>query len=244
MDWTEDGYILSVKAHGETSAIINILTRSRGRHAGLVRGGRSRRMRPVLQPGNKITAKWHARLSEHLGSFDVEALDARAAIFMENRSSLAGLNAISALGMTGLPEREPHPKLYDVFEILLRNLHDIDLWPAIYIRFEMALLEALGYGLDLGSCAATGSTTNLTHISPRSGRAVSASAAEPYLDKLIPLPNFLNGQNRLSPGDIELGLDLTGYFLESRVYHAMNREMPPDRVRLVEVLTEGENSQI
>lgn len=242
MDWTEDGFILAVKPHGETSAIINILTKSRGRHAGLVRGGRSRRMRPVLQPGNKITAKWHARLSEHLGSFDVEAVDARAAIFMEHRASLAGLNAISALSMAGLPEREPHADLYAVFEILLENLHDIDIWPALYIRYEMALLEALGYGLDISTCAATGSNDNLTHISPRSGRAVSASAAEPYLDKLIPLPGFLKGTNRLQPGDIKKGLDLTGYFLESRVFHAMNKETPRERARLVEVLTGVENT--
>lgn len=241
MDWAEDGYILSVKPHGETSAIINILTESRGRHAGLVRGGRSRRMRPVLQPGNKVTARWHARLSEHLGSFDVEALDARAAIFMEHRSSLAGLNAISALSVAALPEREPHPDLYAVFEILLENLHDIDIWPALYIRYELALLQALGYGLDLSRCAATGSNDNLTHVSPRSGRAVSASAAEPYLDKLIPLPGFLNGNNRLKTGDIENGLDLTGYFLESRVFHAINKETPRERGRLVELLIKASN---
>ena len=243
MDWTEDGYVLAVKPHGETSAIINILTKTRGRHAGLVRGGRSRRMRPVLQPGNKITARWHARLSEHLGSFDVEALDARAAIFMEHRTSLAALNSISALCMAALPEREPHTELYTVFEILLENLHDIDIWPALYIRFEMALLQALGYGLDLSQCAATGSNDNLTHISPRSGRAVSASAAEPYLDKLIPLPGFLNGTNQLMDGDIEQGLDLTGYFLESRVFHAMNKETPRERGRLLELLLEANNPQ-
>ncbi|NNC36774.1 MAG: DNA repair protein RecO [Hyphomonadaceae bacterium] len=242
MDWTEEGYILAVKPHGETSAIINILTKTRGRHAGLVRGGRSRRLRPVLQPGNKVTARWQARLSEHLGSFNVEALDAQAAIFMEHRTSLAGLNSISALCMAALPERESHENLYTVFEILLDNLHDLDIWPALYIRFELALLQALGYGLDLSKCAATGSIENLTHISPRSGRAVSAGAAEPYLDKMIPLPGFLNGTNRLQPGDIVKGLDLTGYFLETRVFHAMNKETPPERNRLVDLLTAAQES--
>jgi DNA repair protein RecO (recombination protein O) len=237
MDWTEDGYILSVKAHGETSAIINVLTKQYGRHAGLVRGGRSRRMRPVLQPGNKINVRWHARLSEHLGSFDVEAVDARAAIFMDDRLSLTGLNAISALTMAALPEREPHKNLFQVFEILLENLHDIDIWPAIYIRYELALLQALGYGLDLSTCAATGTTENLTHVSPRSGRAVCQTAAKPFLEKLIPLPEFLNGTNRLQEGDIEAGLDLTGFFIESRIFHAMNKETPPERARLVELLT-------
>jgi len=242
MDWSEEGYILSVKPHGETSAIINVMTRSRGRHAGLVRGGRSRRMRPVLQPGNKVSATWKARLSEHLGSFDIEAIDARAAIFMDNRFSLAGLNSISSLSMAALPEREPHTNLFDVFEILLDNLHDNDVWPALYIRYELALLQALGYGLDLSSCAATGDTTDLTHVSPRSGRAVSEAAAQPYLDKLIPLPEFMISSTRLQEGDIEAGLDLTGYFLESRVFHAINKEMPAERSRLAEILTAEKTS--
>jgi DNA repair protein RecO (recombination protein O) len=242
MDWNEHGYILSVRPHAETSAIINVLTRSRGRHAGLVRGGRSRRMRPVLQPGNKVSATWHARLSEHLGSFDVEALDARAAIFMDNRLSLAGLNAISALGLGALPEREAHPNLYDVFEILLDNLHDNEVWPALYIRFELVLLQALGYGLDLSRCAATGATENLTHVSPRSGRAVCKDAAQPYLDKLIPLPPFVLGPNALAEGDLMDGFNLTGYFLESRVFHAINREMPPERIRLTQLLLEADKS--
>lgn len=236
MDWTDDGYIVSAKAHGETSAIINVLTKDQGRHAGLVRGGRSRRMRPILQAGNKVRVRWHARLSEHLGSFDVEPLDARAAIFMEERISLTGLNAICALTLAALPERETNPKLYDVFEILLDNLHDVDIWPALYIRYEMALLQALGYGLDLSSCAATGDRENLTHVSPRSGRAVSENAAAPYLDKLIPLPGFLNGENQVQDGDIERGLLLTGYFVESRIFHPLNKEAPAERARLVSSL--------
>lgn len=236
MNWESTGYVLSVQPHGETSAIINVLTKDKGRHAGMVRGGRSRRMRPVLQPGNQISLNWNARLSEHLGVFTTEAIDARAAILMQERSSLAGLNAISALCMQALPEREPHPKLYDVFEILMAQLHDIAVWPAIYVRFEMALLDALGYGLDLSTCAATGTTENLTHVSPRSGRAVCAGAAEPYLDKLLKLPPFLQGQNKVADGDIENGLTLSGYFLKTRVFYAVNRDLPTARGRMIEVL--------
>ncbi len=236
MKWESDGYILSVKSHGETSAIINVLTRDKGRHAGMVRGGRSRRMRPVLQPGNKVTLNWNARLSEHLGVFTAEAIDARAAIFMQERTSLAGLNAISALCMQALPEREPHADLYDIYEILLAQLHDIDIWPALYVRFEMALLQALGYGLDLSECAATGTTENLTHVSPRSGRAVCEGAAQPYLDKLLVLPPFLKGKNTVGEGDVAAGLALTGAFLTSRVFYTHNRDMPEARSRMVEVL--------
>jgi len=236
MKWSADGYILSVKPHGETSAIINVLTKEKGRHAGIVRGGRSRRLRPVLQPGNQVSVNWNARLSEHLGMYSVEALDARAALLMQNRSSLAGLNAISALCMQALPEREPHSKLYDVFGILMAQLHDIDVWPALYVRFELALLQALGYGLDLSSCAATGSLESLTHVSPRSGRAVCADAAEPYLDKLLILPPFLKGENKVTEGDIAAGLELTGAFLKGRVFYAHNRDIPEARGRMVRAL--------
>jgi len=244
MKWAADGYVLSVKSHGETSAIINVLTKEKGRHAGIVRGGRSRRLRPVLQPGNKVTVNWNARLSEHLGVFTVEALDARAAILMQDRLSLAGLNAITAVCMQALPEREAHPKLYDVFEILVGQLHDIDVWPALYVRFEMALLQALGYGLDLSKCAATGTTESLTHVSPRSGRAVSTGAAEPYLDKLLVLPPFLRGQNKVEEGDIIDGLILSGTFLKTRVFHTYNRDIPEARSRLREVLTQNFNKAL
>ncbi|MBL4852782.1 MAG: DNA repair protein RecO [Robiginitomaculum sp.] len=236
MKWQADGYILSVRPHGETSAIVNVLTKDQGRHAGLVRGGRSRRLRPVLQPGNQVNVAWNARLSEHLGTFTVEALDARAAVLMEDRLSLAALNAVCALSMQALPEREPHPKLYDVFEILLAQLHDKDVWPAIYVRFEIGLLQALGYGLDLSACAATGAEDNLTHVSPRSGRAVCAGAAEPYLDKLLPLPPFLQGKNQVGGDDIMDGLALSEYFLKTRVFYSQNKDIPEARARMVEML--------
>jgi len=160
MEWSSQGYILSVRKHGETSAIIDVLTPDRGRHLGLVRGGVSRKARPVLQPGNKVKVTWRGRLSEHLGSFTVEPLSARAAEIMEDRLSLAGLNSICAIARECLPEREAHPEVYQAFEVLLANLHDPDIWPALYVRWEAGLLTAMGYGMDLQSCAATGVNDN------------------------------------------------------------------------------------
>lgn len=236
MDWTDRGYILNVRPHGETSAIVNIFTKERGRCAGLVRGGRSRRLRPILQPGNFVHAKWQARLSEHLGNFTLEPIDAQASILMQDRLALAGLNAMSSLLSTTLPEREPHPSLYEVFEIVLRNLTEFSVWPALYIRFELGLLQALGYGLDLETCAATGSTEDLTHVSPRSGRAVSAEAAAPYRDKLLVLPKFLTGGGDIGYEDLANGLDLTGYFLQTRVYYATHQDLPAARQDLIGML--------
>lgn len=236
MNWSGEGYILSVRKHGETSAIIDVFTRDRGRHMGLVRGGVSRRLRPVLQAGNHIQVEWHARLQEHLGSYTVEPLDARAVDLMEDRISLAGLNAACAVAREALPEREVHADVYDAFEVLLANLHDVDIWPALYVRWEAGLLAAMGYGLDLSSCAATGTSENLTHISPRSGRAVCAEAAEPYLDKLFLLPDFMKGGTNVSPEQVEAGLTLTGYFLETRLQWGVHRTLPDARARMVERL--------
>ena len=236
MDWESEGYVLSVKKHGETSAIIDVFTPDRGRHLGLVRGGVSRRIRPILQPGNKVKVAWRGRLSEHLGAFTVEALSARAAELMDDRVSLAGLNSICAVARECLPEREPHPNVYSAFEVLLDNLHAPDIWPALYVQWEAGLLTAMGYGLDLTCCAATGKNDNLTYVSPRSGRAVSESAAEPYKDKLLPLPLFMLGQPFAPKEDIAKGLALTGYFLETRVQWGVNKTLPDARARMIKSL--------
>ncbi len=238
MEWAGVGYVLSVKKHGETSAIIDVLTRDHGRHVGLVRGGVGRRMRPVLQPGNKVQVEWHARLSEHLGTFKIEALSARAAELMDDRLMLCALNAMTAMTKETLPEREIHARVYDAFEVLLANLDDPEIWPILYVQWEAGLLQALGYGLDLSECASTGSNEQLTHVSPRSGRAVSASAAEPYLDKLYTLPPFMLGQSFAAPIDIAHGLALTGYFLETRVQWGVNRTLPLARAQMIARLQE------
>jgi len=242
MDWTGEGYVLSVKKHGETSAIIELLTRDRGRHLGLVRGGVSRKLRPVLQPGNKVKVEWRARLSEHLGYYTVEAINSRAAELMNDRLSLAGLNSACAMAREALPEREVHADVFDAFEVLVDNLHDKDIWPALYIQWEAGLLSSMGYGLDLSRCAATGTLDNLTHVSPRSGRAVCADAAQPYADKLYAIPSFMQPANRrndksLLPDDIENGLALTGYFLETRLQWGVNRTLPEARTRLVSLIS-------
>ena len=243
MEWTGEGYVLSVKKHGETSAIIDVLTRDHGRHAGLVRGGAGKRLRPVLQPGNKIQVEWQARLSEHLGTFRVEALSARAAEVMEDRVMLSALNAMTSMAKETLPEREVHARVFDGFEVLLNNLDDPEIWPVLYVQWEAGLLQALGYGLDLSACAATGSNDQLTHVSPRSGRAVSASAAEPYLDKLYALPQFMMGQPFASPDDIANGLALTGYFLETRLQWGVNRTLPEARTQMIaELVAQGHAS--
>jgi len=239
MDWSDSGFVLGSRKHGETSAIVDVFTRHNGRHAGLVRGGVGRKMRPVLQAGNLIDVEWRARLENHLGSYTVEAIDSRAAELMDDRLSLAGLNAITAMCRECLPEREAFPDLWDVFSIVIQNLDKPDIWPALYVRWEAGLLSALGYGLDLSSCAATGGNDNLTHVSPRSGRAVSASAAAPYLDKLLALPSFMRGQPVVTPDDVMMGLKLTGYFLETRVQWNVNRTLPEARAVMVERLVDA-----
>lgn len=236
MDWQSEGYIISVRAHGESSAIVDVLTPDQGRHAGLVRGGRSRRNRAVIEIGNKVQIQWRARLSEHLGNFAIEPIEAHAATLMNDRVSLSGLNAVCAMAKTILPERQIFPQVYAAFDVLMQNFQDVDIWPALYIRWEMGVLAALGYGLDLSSCAATGDVQNLTHVSPRSGRAVSEQAAAPYLDKLLPLPLFMQGGRELSPNDIENGLRLTGYFLETRVQWGINQTLPDARAVMIDRL--------
>ena len=244
MDWRGEGFVLSVRKHGETSAIIDVFTREKGRHMGLVRGGVSRKMRPVLQPGNKVGLEWRARLSEHLGYYSVEPVALNAAEIMDDRLSLAGLNAACAVAREALPEREPHPRLYDAFEVLITNFGDAEIWPALYVKWETGLLRAMGYGLDLSRCAATGQAYDLTFVSPRSGRAVSTEAAEPYKDKMFALPPFLqNVSLRNDPAitdrDIADGLRLTGYFLETRLQWGVNRTLPEARARMVQLLSDG-----
>ncbi len=236
MDFVSEAIVLQARKHGETSAIMETFTREHGRHNGLVRGGVGRRMRPLLQPGNIVEVEWRGRLEEHLGYYTVEIVEALAGIFMEDRLSLAALNSIAALSREMLPEKQPLPDLYDVTKIVLERLNDSDIWPVLYVRWESLLLQGLGYGLNLSRCAATEATDNLTHVSPRSGRAVCAEAAEPYLDKLFRLPPFLRGEPLTSPEDVGDGLELTGHFLETRVQWERNRTLPDARRIMVERL--------
>jgi len=197
-------------------------------------------MRPVLQPGNHVTVEWRGRLEDQLGYYTLEAIDSRAAELMEERLSLAGLNALCVMTRDLLPERESYPALYDVFSIVVSQLHDPSVWPALYVRWESGLLAALGYGLDLTECAATGTLDNLTHVSPRSGRAVCSEAAAPYGDKMLRLPGFMRGEAQANPEDIWDGLRLTGYFLETRVQWEINRTLPEARTSMIDrLIAEG-----
>ncbi len=232
MDWQDDGIILSVRKHGESSAIVNVLTRAHGRHAGLVRGGSGKRLSGILQPGNKVQARWHARLAEHLGTYTVEPMRAYAANALSDAKRLAALTSACALIEAALPEREPHPAILDALEVLLTSLDDDSVWPVIYVKWEIGLLSELGFGLDLDHCAATGSMEDLTYVSPRTGRAVSTAAAAPYKERLLPLPAFLLDSS--VEADIATGLQLTGYFLENHVFQHRDTEMPPARRRLAE----------
>jgi len=208
------------------------LTREHGRHSGLVRGNKAR---ALLQPGNGLSATWRARLPEQLGNFTVELARARAGALMESRDSLTGLNAFCAVTSAALPEHQPHPPLHNVAEILLDAMTEQDFahWGPLYVRWEAGLLEALGFGLDLSACAATGTTDGLIYVSPRTGRAVSESAGLDYAARLLPLPAFLLGASEAP--DLAAtcaGLKLTGYFLLERVLTPHGREMPQARHRL------------
>lgn len=236
MEWTDEGIILSARKHGETSAIVTLLTRAYGRHAGLVRGGAGKGARGILQPGNRVEARWRARLAEHLGTLTCEMTHAFAAAVLDDADRLAALSAACAIAEAALPEREPFPPVYDGLLALLQAIEN-DVWPVAYVRWELGLLTQLGFGLDLSECAATGRNDQLAYVSPKSGRAVSMAAGEPYKGRLLALPAFLaGGGNGAAPGALLDGLRLTGHFLERHVFAAMGAAMPAARRRLEERL--------
>ncbi|UWQ05098.1 DNA repair protein RecO [Aliiroseovarius crassostreae] len=236
MDWRDEGALLSVRKHGETSAIIDVFTEGHGRHAGVVRGGVSRKMTPILQPGAQLDVTWRARLEEHIGSFSVEPVRARAQVWSD-RTALAGLNAITSLLSYALPEREPHPVLYDRTQSMLNLLGTNPAWPVAYLKWELALLEELGFGLDLSSCAVTGARDDLCFVSPRTGRAVSSAGAGEWADRLLPLPADMLGRGQGRLADVLEGLTTTGHFLLHRLAASLgDRPLPDARARLVDRL--------
>ncbi|WP_118138676.1 DNA repair protein RecO [Oceanicella sp. SM1341] len=235
MEWQDEGVLVAMRRHGESAAIIEVFTATRGRHAGLVPGGGGRRMAPVLQPGAQLAVTWRARTEDHLGTYRVEPMQARAAQVMHDADALAGLSATTALLSWALPEREAHPALYARTLELLDALPGPD-WPLHYALWELALLADMGFGLDLERCALTGATEGLAFVSPRSGRAVTAAAAagQPWAAKLLPLPAFLHGDGDGSPGEIARALALSGHFLEHWLAPALERRgLPEARARLV-----------
>ena len=235
MEWRDEGALLSMRLHGETSAIIEVFTRAHGRHAGVVRGGASRKHAATLQPGSQVQVTWVARLDSHLGSFTVEPLASRAAL-LSDRLALSGLNAICALLHLALPERDPHPALWSRTMALLDLLLSGD-WPPAYLRWELDLLDELGFGLDLATCAVTGSRDDLAYVSPRTGRAVSRQAAGDWAARLLPLPPSLLGQGPTSGPELAQGLALTGHFLQRGLQNVLgDRPLPEARARLIDLL--------
>jgi DNA repair protein RecO (recombination protein O) len=237
MEWSEEGIVVGTRRHGESDVILEALTAGHGRHLGLVKGGRSRRLRPVVQPGNTLILTWRARLNEHLGNFRVEPSVERSALAASSAGAY-GL-ALAAAHLRLLPERDPHPRLYDALAVLVDCLDRPALAGQVMARFELLLLDELGFGLDLQRCAATGQTDDLAYVSPRSGRAVSREAGLPYADKLLPLPAFLAAPASGGGGARELteAFLLTGYFLERHVFDARGEGLPEIRLSFLKAIS-------
>ena len=243
MQWSDEGLIISTRRHGESGVIVDLLTRQHGRHAGLVRGGRGKRYRPILQLGNKVGAEWRGRLSEHLGMFILEPAQLRAALIMDEASKLLALQSVCILA--GLvAEREPQRGLYEATDLLIRSLAEgggarDEEWKMMLVQWELGLLAELGFGLDLACCAATGEVIDLIYVSPKSGRAVCAKAGSPYHDKLLALPSYLlpnaafkNEVQIVREGDLISGLKLTGFFLEKYLFEPKGAPLPTVRQML------------
>lgn len=240
MDFSEEAFVLAARAHGDTGVIVDLLTETQGLRAAYVAGGASRRMKPFLQPGARVVADYRSRTADQLGSARLEPVGEGPSALFDDPLALTGLAAAAAVAQGALPEREPHPGAFLAFEALMSAFVLPEVWPAVFVRFEAGLLENLGFGLDLSRCAVTGVMDDLVWVSPRTGRAVSREAGEPYADRLLRLPPFLLGaQAGLSEGDVGAGLDLTGHFLEQFVFHARNRPLPPARVWMMDRLREA-----
>ncbi len=235
MEWNDEGMIVGLRRHGEATVILEALTARHGRHLGLVRDGRSRRQAATLQPGNRVALRWRARLDEHLGAFSVEPLRLRPELTLGDAATMDALNWLCAL-LRMLPERDPHPELYEASEVAADHLADARHARALVARIELAMLEALGFGLDLSCCAATGATQDLIYVSPRTGRAVSRAAGAPWAGRLLELPAFLKGApegEAPRPDEVEAGLRLTGFFLERDVFAPRGMPEPAARAAFI-----------
>ncbi len=232
--WRDQGIVLSARPHGEAGAVVHLLTENHGRHAGYVRGGRSSRLRGVLEPGSLVSASWSSRVADQLGAYVVEQERHPAAGLMQDPLKLAALLSACGLCDAALPERESHPGLFYGFMALIETLAG-EAWGAAYTAWELALLRELGFGIELSKCAAGGDPATLTWVSPKSGRAVSAEAGKLYKDRLLPIPAFLKpGGGDASAEEVMKGLRLTGYFLEHWVFVHHSNGLPEDRLRFEE----------
>lgn len=243
MDWTDTALILGSRRLGEADALVELMTRDHGRHLGVVKGGRSRRRAAALQVGNRVRAGWRARLDEHVGLWTIETLDARAAELMASAVALNGVQTLAA-HLRLLPERDPHPELFEATVAVIAHLEDPRLAGELIVRFELATIDALGFGLDLTCCALTGATDDLAWVSPRTGRAATRAAGEPHAAKLLPLPGFLVGVAAHEPAawgradlaDLLAGFRLTGHFLARHVWGPRGLAVPATRDGLIAAL--------
>ena len=237
MEFEDEAIVLGGRGHGETGAIVRVLTQHHGVYAAHIAGGASRRVKPLLEAGSNVIIRYRARHTDQLGSATLEGSGGGLDL-LDEPLGLLGLQAACAMTQIVLPEREDHAGAYFGLSALLGVLAMPEIWPAIYVRYEAGLLDALGFGLDLRACAVSGSADDLVYVSPKSARAVSRTAGAPYKDKLLPLPGFLlSGQGGLREGDIAKGLNLTGFFLERHVFHPHNKPLPDIRTRLLDALT-------
>ena len=235
MEWTDEAIVLGTRRHGEANAILEVMTRTHGRHLGLVRGGAGSRLRPVLQPGNGVRATWRARLDDHLGHFAVETTRSRTGVFMASAHASHGITHLAALCRL-LPERDPHEAVHDTLAAILDHFEDRAIAAALVARFELALLTELGFGLDLDACASTGTQADLIYVSPKSGRAVSRAAGEPWRDRLLALPAFLRvdeAPSRPAQDELAAAFALTGFFLVRHVLEPRGAEMPAAREHFI-----------
>ena len=237
MEWREEGLLLNMRSHGESSAIASVFTRDHGLHSGIVRGGQSRKMAPLLQSGAQLDLTWRARLEDHLGSFVVEPIRSRAAAVLGSRMALAGAGVVVAMLQFALPEREPHKDLYDKTLPLMDLLGQDAIWPLAYLQWEMSFLTELGFGLELDKCAATGMRDDLAFISPKSGRAVSRTGAGEWADRMLPLVPCMKGEGEAEDADILSALETTGFFLKTRLAEGqVGKPLPDARGRFLDVL--------
>jgi DNA repair protein RecO (recombination protein O) len=249
MEWRDEGIVLGTRKHGETSVILEVMTQAHGRHLGMVRGGRSRRMQPVLQPGNRVDVIWRARLDEHMGMFQIEPLELRAARLFDSACAVYGLQTLAA-HLRLLPERDPHANLFETLNLLIEHLQDPASAGELVVRFELLILDELGFGLDLSECVATGVRDDLIYVSPKSGRAVSRAAGEPYADRMLPLPSFLRRASglRADAAAMQDAFRLTAFFFNRHVYEPRGIEPPDARAGFLSALAkhysnlDGENA--
>ena len=239
MNWFDQGIVLSARKYGENSLIVALMTATHGKHSGLVRGGTSKRVRGIYEPGNFVTANWNARLEEHLGIYTCELVASKAALILNDPLLLSGLSSACAVTECAFPEKEPHTVFFNYFQNLITTI-DSPHWVERYVFWEISLLTELGFGLDLSACAATGNRDNLIYVSPKSGKAVSKAVGKPYHHKLLPLPNFLTSDletsDNPSTADLAAGLEMAEYFLKRNIFIHNKGGEPPARTRFVDRL--------